>query len=66
MKHFLSRGDFKPSNERVQIDECQISKLPVSQTCQQYESDSSITKEVHGTNLILLVFLDLKKKGNLH
>ena len=35
LKHFLSRGDFKPSNERVQTDERQISKLlTVLQTCQ--------------------------------
>ena len=27
----------------------------------QYESDSSMTYEVHDTNLMLLVFLDLKK-----
>ena len=27
----------------------------------QYESDSSMTNEVHDTNLMLLVFLDLKK-----
>ena len=27
----------------------------------QYESDSSMTNKVHDTNLMLLVFLDLKK-----
>ena len=27
----------------------------------QYESDSSMTNEVHDTNSMLLVFLDLKK-----
>ena len=27
----------------------------------QYKSDSSMTNKVHGTNLMLLVFLDLKK-----
>ena len=27
----------------------------------QYESDSSMTDKVHDTNLMLLVFLDLKK-----
>ena len=34
LKHFLSRGDFKPSNERVQTDEHQISKRMESQTYQ--------------------------------
>ena len=32
----------------------------------QYESDSSITKDVYDKNGILLVFLDLKKKGIFH
>ena len=32
----------------------------------QYESDSSMTYKVHDTNLMLLVFLDLKKKGIFH
>ena len=32
----------------------------------QYESDSSKTNKVHDTNLMLLVFLDLKKKGIFH
>ena len=27
----------------------------------QYESDSSMTNKVHDTNLMLLMFLDLKK-----
>ena len=27
----------------------------------QYESDSTMTNNVHDTNLILLMFLDLKK-----
>ena len=27
----------------------------------QYESDSLMTNKVHDTNLVLLVFLDLKK-----
>ena len=31
----------------------------------QYENDSSMTNKVHDTNLMLLVFLDLKKQGNL-
>ena len=31
----------------------------------QYESDFSMTNEVHDTNLTFLVFLDLKIKGNL-
>ena len=29
----------------------------------QYESDFSLTNKVHDTNLMLLVFLDLKKLG---
>ena len=29
LKHLLSRGDFKPSNERVQTDKRQISKWAV-------------------------------------
>ena len=31
----------------------------------QYESDSSMTNKARDTNLMLLVFLDLKKVGNL-
>ena len=34
LKHFLSRGDYKPSNERIQTDKCQISEWTVSQTSQ--------------------------------
>ena len=34
LKHFLSRGDFKPLNERVQTNTRQISKWAVSQTRQ--------------------------------
>ena len=34
LKHFLSRGDFKPLNEGVQTNKRQISKGAVSQTCQ--------------------------------
>ena len=34
LKHFLSRGDFKPSYVNVHTDERQISKCTVSQTCQ--------------------------------
>ena len=34
LKHFLNRGEFKPSNEGVQTDKCQISKQAVPQTCQ--------------------------------
>ena len=30
LKHFLSRGDFKPSNERVKTDKRQISKWAVN------------------------------------
>ena len=33
LKHFLSRRDFKPSDERVQTDKRQISKRVISQTC---------------------------------
>ena len=32
----------------------------------QYESDSSMTNKVHDINLMLLVFLDLKKLGIFH
>ena len=32
----------------------------------QYESDFSMTNEVHDTNLMLLVFRDLKKYGIFH
>ena len=32
----------------------------------QYESDSLIANKVHDTNLMPLVFLDLKKKGIFH
>ena len=32
----------------------------------QYENDSSMTNKVHDTNLMLLVFLDLKKYGIFH
>ena len=32
----------------------------------QYESDSSMTNEVHDTNLMLLVLLDLKVLGIFH
>ena len=32
----------------------------------QYESDSSMTNKVHDTNLMLLVFLYLKKQGIFH
>ena len=32
----------------------------------QYGSDFSMTKEVHDKNLMLLVFLDLKKYGIFH
>ena len=45
LKHFLSRGDFKPSAYR--------------RPAKQYEIDSSMTNEVHDTNLIFLVFLNL-------
>ena len=31
----------------------------------QYESDYSMSNKVHDTNLMLLMFLDLKKVGNL-
>ena len=51
LKHFLSRGKFNPLNERVS------NMRPVK----QYHSDSSMTNEVHDTNLIRLVFLGLKK-----
>ena len=64
LKHVLSRGDFKPSNERVQTDKRQISKRAVHvylRSAKQYESDSSMTDEAHDTNLKLLVFLNLKK-----
>ena len=37
LKHFLSRGDFKPSNERVQTDERQISKRAYRRPAKQYE-----------------------------
>ena len=32
----------------------------------QYESDSSMTNKVYDTNLLLLVFLDLKKEKIFH
>ena len=50
-----------PSNERVHKDKRQISKMLYRRLAKQYENDSSMTNEVHDTNLILLVFLNLKK-----
>ena len=32
----------------------------------QYESNSSMTKDAYDTNLIHLVYLDLRKKGIFH
>ena len=32
----------------------------------QYKSDSAMTYKVNDTNLMLLVFLDLKKQGIFH
>ena len=32
----------------------------------QYESDSLMTNKVHDTDLMLLVFLDLRKHGIFH
>ena len=57
LEPFISRGDFKASNERVQTDKRQINKH-YCRPAKQYESDSSMTNAVHDTNLILLVFLN--------
>ena len=46
--------------EYTQINVIYANKL-YRRPSNQYESDSSMTKNVHDTNLILLVFLDLKK-----
>ena len=61
LKHFLSREDFKSSNERVQTDKRQISNGLYRGPAKQYENYSSMTNEVHDTNLIVLVFLNFKK-----
>ena len=44
----------------VQINVINANKLYL-RPANQYESDSSITNEVHDTNLMLIVILDLKK-----
>ena len=61
LKYFLSRGDFKPLNEGVHTNKGQISKRWYRRPAKQYESDSMMNNKVHDTNLILLVFLNLKK-----
>ena len=66
--HFLNRGDFKLLNERVHPDKRPIPKLAVlyRRPVNQYGSDSSMNNTVHDINLMLLVFLDLKKYGIFH
>ena len=61
LKHFLSRGDSKPLDEGVQTNKRQISKRLYLRPAKQYESDSTMNNDVHDTNLILLVFFNLKK-----
>ena len=43
----------------------QINVIYTYRPANQYDSDSSMTNKVHDTNLMLLVFLDLKKVGNI-
>ena len=59
--HFLSRGDFKPSNESVQTENVKEANELYRRPDKQYERDSSMTKEVHDTISMLLVFLNFKK-----
>ena len=66
LKHFLSSGDFKPLNERVQQINVKLANGLYCRPVQQYKSDFSMTNEVHDTNLILLMFLNIKKKGIFH
>ena len=47
--------------EYTQINVIYANKL-YRRPANQYESDSSMTNKDHDTNLMLLVFLDLKKK----
>ena len=58
---FVKWGDLKSSNKRVKNRSNKLYPSPTN----QYESDSSMTNKVHDTNVMHLVFLDLKKVGNL-
>ena len=48
------------SNERVQADKRHLRKTLHHTPANQYKSDSSMTNKVHDTNILLVVFLDLK------
>ena len=48
----------------IQINVIYANKLyRANRTANQHESDFLMTNKVHDTNLMLLVFLDLKKYG---
>ena len=44
---------------------CFIKLVAINNEHPSYESDSSMTNKVYDTNLMLIVFLNLKKVGNL-
>ena len=49
----------------IQINVMYANKL-YRRPANQYESDSSMTNKFHDTNMMLLVFPDLKKYGIFH
>ena len=52
---------FKLLNEGCTLINVIYANMLYRRPVNQYESDSSMTNKVHDTNLMLLVFLDLKK-----
>ena len=62
LKHFLSRGDFKSSNEKVHKINVKYANKLYRRPAIQYESDSSMKNKVQDINFMLLVYMYLNLK----